>query len=137
MRPCCNAATETVEDDLSAARCQHKTVYHRHFCTRLSCVKVVMPHQKTANCDTRKFEMYTSPKLPELLRPYAPQPHEVLGPLTYCTRRPISIHSTCSTSPIWVSWTKPKTVAIRRESRAKVMKLPSFVLSIDASHLHA
>ena len=26
----------------------------------------------------------------ELLRPYDPQTHEVLGPLTYCTRRPIS-----------------------------------------------
>ena len=90
VRPCCNVATETVEDDSSAARCQHKTVYHKRFCTRLPCVGAVMPHQKTAICDTRKFEMYTTPKKPELLRPYAPHPHEVLGPLTYCTRRPIS-----------------------------------------------
>ena len=64
VRPCCNVATETVEDDSSAARCQHETVYHKRYCKRLPCVGALMPHQKTANCNIRKFEMYTTPKSP-------------------------------------------------------------------------
>ena len=55
VRLCCNAATETVRNDFSAARCQHKIVKQKRFCTRLACVGAVLPHQKTAHCDTRKF----------------------------------------------------------------------------------
>ena len=119
VRPCCNVATETVEDDSSAARCQHKTVYHKHFCTRLPCVGALMPHQKTATCDTRKFEMYTTPKSPSSS---VHMLHNHMRDLDHLhtvrvAQFPITSHSTCSTSPMGFL-DKPNTVALRHDARA-------------------
>ena len=42
--------------DSIASGCQHKNVYQSRYCTQLACVGAVMPHQKTANCATRKIQ---------------------------------------------------------------------------------
>ena len=54
-----------------------KSSNRKRFCTRLACVGAVLPHQKTANCDTRKFNTKLHP-LPKYLRT-APHHVDVLG----------------------------------------------------------